>query len=105
MSKFSNFSGNMGMVLLRNARDGMKLYHELAGDADRFAVITDVKNLIKALPDLAANCREAKKIMDAYPACPAAGAIKSTLETCDADWVMDTDNAIRELQQWLIDIQ
>jgi len=27
------------------------------------------------------------------------------LETCDADWVMDTDNAIRELQQWLIDIQ
>ena len=105
MSKFSNFSGNMGMVLLRNARDGMKLYHELAGDADRFAVITDVKNLIKALPDLATNCREAKKIMDAYPASPAAGAIRSTLETCDAEWVMDTDNAIKELQQWLIDIQ
>jgi hypothetical protein len=64
-----------------------------------------VKNLIKALPDLATNCREAKKIMDAYPASPAAAAIKSTLETCDADWVMDTDNAIKELQQWLVDIQ
>ena len=105
MSKFSNFSGNMGMTLLRNARDGMKIYTELAGDADKFAVITDVKNLIKSLPDLASNCRDAKKIMDAYPDCPAATAIRETLALCDADWVMDTDNAIRELQQWLIDIQ
>ncbi len=103
MSKFSNYSGDMGMILLRNARDGMKLYKELAGDADRYAVIEDVRLLIKALPELAENCREAKTILDAYPDCLAATAIRSSLELCDCEWVMDTDNAIAELKAWLAD--
>lgn len=102
MSKFSDFWGNVGLVLVRNARDGMKIYDDLATDADRFAVVSDVRKLLADLPEIAANCREAKKIMEAYPDCNAGRVLRTSLEVCDADWVLDTDKAMSELRDWLL---
>ena len=101
MSLFSDFWGNVGLVLVRNVRDGMKIYRELATDADRFAVVSDVRKLIADLPSIAENCREARKILEAYPDCLAGRVLRTSLEICDAEWVLDTENALAELRNWL----
>lgn len=102
MSNFSGFWEDKGLILVRNARDGMRLYPDLATDTDRFAVQSDVRRLLRELPAFADNCRAAKRILEAYPDCPAAAAIRSSLEIADAAWVLDTDNALEELRAWLL---
>lgn len=102
MSRFSDFGGIVGTILVRSAFDGMVLYPVLLDDANRFAVIHDVTRLINELPEIAENYREAKKIADAYPGSLAANTIESVFASSYADKVFNTEKTIAELKEWLL---
>ena len=101
MTKFFDFDSIMGTVLVNSAFDGMKLYHLLSSDTDRLKVISDVRKLLKELPALAENYREARRIADAYPDTLGGRAIRECLDAGWMEKILDVERTSEELISWL----
>ena len=101
MARMSNFSGQVGLTLVRDVFDGLKLEKDFVGAADHKQLVQDVRALIRDLPAIAKNYREARALLDAYPDCPAGRALATTLAEGYEEKVIDTDRTIAELRAWL----
>ncbi len=94
-----------GSQLIRQAYDGMKLYPMIANSDGKLAVISDVRELISKLDELANVIRDAHKIIDAYPDSLAAKALLSELAISEEDKILNTEATRKELTDWLLKVQ
>ena len=101
MARMSDFNGQIGVVLVRDVFDGLKIEKDFSGPGEREQLVQDVRKLIRDLPAIAKNYRDARALLEAYPDCPAGRAIASTLEAGYEEKVLDTDRTIAELRAWL----
>jgi len=61
-----------------------------------------VRLLIQYLPEIADVYRKLRIIQQKYPDCLAGKAIASALKEGDEEWVLNTENAISELKDFLV---
>ena len=101
MARLADFSGQVGVVLVRDVFDGLKIEKDFSEPGVREQLVQDVRKLIRDLPAIAKNYREARALLEAYPDCPAGRALATTLATGYEEKVLDTDRTIAELKAWL----
>ena len=101
MARMSSLMGQEGITMVRNVFDGLKLEKDFSDPGEHEQLVQDVRTLIRDLPSIAKNYRNARALMEAYPDCPAGRALASTLATGYEEKVIDTDRTIAELKAWL----
>ena len=94
-------NGNNGILLAKRAWDGMKLFPYLADNDSKLNVVKSVAKLIDELPNIADWCRQAEKIMNAYPDTLPGKTIRQSLDYVDLKKVYDTEASVTELRNWL----
>ena len=99
MCKFYPFSRG-GLILFNNAMDGMRIYNDLRDAESKLQVRNAVARLICELPDLAANCRLAQKIQQAYPDSAPGRTIARVFDGVDLQKILNYEKTICELQDW-----
>ena len=93
--------GLKGCILVRAAFDGMKLFDEIEGDADRYRVVALVQKVLAQLPHLADVYRRGRAIADAYPDSLGGRAMRDLLDNYYYDKIIDEETTSRELSAWL----
>lgn len=96
--------GMGGLVLVRKALDGMRLYPNLSDDASKLGVARAVARLVDAIPGIAENCKKAMDLAAAYPESAPAAAIRSALETVPLDSLLEQKTLVEQLRKWLAEI-
>ncbi|MBO4620243.1 MAG: Gfo/Idh/MocA family oxidoreductase [Victivallales bacterium] len=66
-------------TLLRKACDGAKIYAQIPDGETRLEVIRALNQLLQQLPEMIDARSQAKKLVDTYPECPAADALRSAM--------------------------
>ena len=85
------------------ALQGMRIYKSLTNRADQFEIVRSVGNLRGRLPEIAAVCRKAERIANAYPDSVGGATIRYGLANAPLDKIYDTEKTIAELDVWLAD--
>ena len=72
-------------TLLRRACDGAAVYAQIADSENRLKVIQYLDQAHEQLPELRSARKQAQELIAAYPACPAAEALRSALTLAEPD--------------------
>ena len=89
-----------GLPLFDSALDGMNIYQDVKGAESKLKIRDAVNKAIQSLPQLAEDCRIARKIMEAYPDSIGGKTIAKIFETHDMDKIFNYEKTIREMQEW-----
>ena len=85
------------------AFQGMSIYKSITNRADQYEIVRSVDTLRRNLPEIAAVCRKAERIANAYPDSVGGATIRYALANAPLDKIYDTEKTIAELDAWLAD--
>ena len=77
-------------ALLRRACDGAAVYAQISDSEHRLKVIQSLDQAHEQLPKLREARKQAQELIAAYPACPAAEALRSALTLAEPE-ILDPD--------------
>jgi hypothetical protein len=83
------------------ALQGMSIYKSLTNRADQYEIVRSVDTLRRNLPEIAAVCRKAERIANAYPDSVGGATIRYALANAPLDKIYNTEKTIAELDAWL----
>ena len=88
-------------ITLRSALDGAEIFEFAKSDKDKLAIIKNIRQALAELPDWQTIFADAAKITAAYPDCPASYALKTQLDTVNADFAAGADILQKKLEAHL----